>query len=285
MAGVLADVRRRPQLRGRGSGSFFFAPDGETIFACINGYSGPQIRRFWLDGRVRDATNGIAAPTKRVQLGVIDLSLDKKLIGVTSPEQGLAYVIDIDDLSKMRAFVCPRGVPCSLAFIEEDTMLAVGTDTGGIAVLRLDSGKPARAPLTQGTDKVTSMSYSPGRSLLVAGDANGALKAWNTKTFQEISIPKKHQAKIYSTAFSPNGRWLVTVGGTNRQESNQAGEIRIWDASTTAMDLKLRFTAHLGCVTCVRFSPDGETFATTGRDGKLLFWDVQELLEFAASQD
>ena len=42
---------------------------------------------------------------------------------------------------------------------------------------------------------------------------------------------------------------------------------------------------HYGSVTCGVFHPDGKTLITTGRDGKVHLWDVEELLKLAKKQE
>jgi len=45
-----------------------------------------------------------------------------------------------------------------------------------------------------------------------------------------------------------------------------------------ARKLLATFAAHYGSVMCAVFSPNGQSMATTGRDGKMHLWDVAELL-------
>ena len=60
------------------------------------------------------------------------------------------------------------------------------------------------------------------------------------------------------------------------------GDLCIWDVKQRK--LLVKFSAHYGCVTSANFSPDGKTLATTGRDGKMHLWDVEDLLEFGVHQ-
>ena len=61
------------------------------------------------------------------------------------------------------------------------------------------------------------------------------------------------------------------------------GEVCLWDVASRK--LLTKFTAHYGSVTCAVFSPDGKNLATTGRDGKMHLWDVEELLKSAKERE
>jgi WD40 repeat protein len=73
-------------------------------------------------------------------------------------------------------------------------------------------------------------------------------------------------------AFTPDGRWLASGGGTGRRE----GELILWDAATGQEVRRLRSEGNeLHLVTRVAFSPDGKTLASSdGETCKLRLWEV-----------
>ena len=84
--------------------------------------------------------------------------------------------------------------------------------------------------------------------------------------------------------FSPDGRLLVTAGGRLWDEwlqKRHVAEIRIWDVESH--DLMTAFAGHTEGVEDCEFSPDGKRLATSGFDGKVKVWDVQELLDYGAA--
>ncbi|MGE3313327.1 MAG: WD40 repeat domain-containing protein [Limisphaerales bacterium] len=73
-------------------------------------------------------------------------------------------------------------------------------------------------------------------------------------------------ASVERAVFSPDGRWLATVGGDT--------SIRLWQTSDWRKVRTLR--GHTDPVTAVDFSPDSHALATGARNGEVKLWSLDE---------
>ena len=85
-------------------------------------------------------------------------------------------------------------------------------------------------------------------------------------------VLKGHTDAIYSAAWSPDGKKVVTTGG------DQDGTVRIWDAETGKEKILVEHDngRRMGIVACAIFSPDGKRFLSAGTDDTTVrIWDTE----------
>ncbi len=75
----------------------------------------------------------------------------------------------------------------------------------------------------------------------------------------------RHPDKVYSVAFSPDGRYLVS-GSITRH-------LHLWELPAAAAPVTL--SGHTKFVWSASFSPDGKTIASASGDGAMFLWDVE----------
>jgi len=93
------------------------------------------------------------------------------------------------------------------------------------------------------------------------------ISIWNAKTGQMIAGPfKGHLNVVFSVAFSPDGKWVVSGSGD--------ATICIWDAETGQI-VAGPFEGHTDKVSSVAFSPDGKQVVSGSHDNTIRIWDVK----------
>ena len=111
-------------------------------------------------------------------------------------------------------------------------------------------------------DHGRAIDYSPDGKLIASGSERVLL--WDATTMTRIA-PLEYDSAVWSVAFSPNGRWLVSTHGD--------GAILIWDVINRELEANLR--EHSGGVRAIAFSPDGKRLASSSEDQSVILWNAE----------
>jgi WD40 repeat protein len=120
-------------------------------------------------------------------------------------------------------------------------------------------------------DHGRSVAYSPDGKLLATAAERVVL--WDVASMTKL-VPLEYESIVWSVAFSPDGRWLVSTHGD--------GSILIWDVANRELEANLR--QHSGGVRAIVFSPDGKRLATTSEDHSVILWDARGRKEAVFSE-
>src|SRR3954466_11748992 len=88
--------------------------------------------------------------------------------------------------------------------------------------------------------------------------------AWAQQSAEVVGTLEGHTDPVYTIAWSPDGKTLVTGGFDNT--------VRLWDAATRK-EIK-RFDGHTGLVLAVAPAPDGKRLLSGSLDKTAKIWQV-----------
>ena len=129
-----------------------------------------------------------------------------------------------------------------------------------------------RNRLSQHTQQVNAVAYSPNGMLMASGSDDGTLGLWRAdgELLQLImvdgDIEPVLRSRVTSVAFSPDSRTIAIAQST--------GKISFWSAKKGSEKKQaLRVVeAHSDWVSAIAYSPEGDRIATAGRDGFISIW-------------
>jgi WD40 repeat protein len=106
--------------------------------------------------------------------------------------------------------------------------------------------------------------YSPDGKTLLACDASGTFRAWDTLTGEDLRWYHGHSGRVHAVAFAPDGTTFFA--------GSSDGAIYQWE---TAKEKPLRWLeGHAKGVFALALSPDGKTLVSSGSDSTIRLWDV-----------
>jgi WD40 repeat protein/tetratricopeptide (TPR) repeat protein/tRNA A-37 threonylcarbamoyl transferase component Bud32 len=189
------------------------------------------------------------------------------------------------DLITLKAVLPQNDWLGAIAFSPDSkTFLVASKGVGGRAEVRFfdTATLQPRPPVIRLDGRLDGLALSPdGKRLLTGGKPAIGLRSgkgagieheadlWDVATGKRLVEPMRHPPRIWTTAFSPDGKTLLTTWGLTQP---MPGEGRLWDAATGK--LIGRPLAHEAVVHSAAFSSDGKRVLTGSMDNTARLWDA-----------
>ncbi len=150
------------------------------------------------------------------------------------------------------------------AALSPDGTRAVGVGIGGSREVTFSdlTQRVVLATYPVHQDHGRAAAYSPDGRLAVTGADDIVL--WEAAT-RTMLARLEHPSAVWSLAFSPDGRWLVSTHGD--------GAIMLWDVADRRRVAD--FGEHGAAVHAVAYSSDGKKIASASEDRSIIVWDAE----------
>lgn len=210
---------------------------------------------------------GMADPPTTLTGG---FSPDGKLIATAGPDGAVRFWDAAD--GEPRGKLLQTDAPIqAIAFSPDGRTLLTGCVDGNARLWDVATRQP-RGPLLKSRGHVHAVAFSPdGKIAATAGAVyhlnpktqkkeldGGEVRLWRVSTGDSAGSPLQHPAPVWSLAFSPKGRRLLT--------GSEDGSARLFLVATGERMAKLS-ARNGGNVTQVAFSPDGRHFLMADAGG------------------
>lgn len=154
-------------------------------------------------------------------------------------------------------------------------LIATGDATHVIKLYDRSTGKLIKE-LKGHTMDIEALAFTSNGFTLISGSDDGAIKAWDVKTGENIwTVEKTYGGGLHSLAISPDDKYIVSGG--------QSNDIHIRRLST---GIGVNYLdGHTDTVFGIAFSPDNKHFASCSEDQTIKYWKLEESDIYAPDDD
>ncbi|KAH7920541.1 WD40 repeat-like protein [Leucogyrophana mollusca] len=115
----------------------------------------------------------------------------------------------------------------SLVYSPDGRLLVTASWDESIRVWDAKTGVQVGKPILGHRDQVNCLSVTADGRRIASGGFHGAIRVWDLDTRQQVGDPFNADGRVFSVAFSPEGRYIISCGEDNA--------VYLWDTESLAI--------------------------------------------------
>lgn len=167
-------------------------------------------------------------------------------------------------------FVLPSAMqgPATVVYSRDGSVPATGMRDGSVLFWDATTRQPVLRPLHVGS-QVAGLAFNPRGDLLAVNSWSDTMQIYTFPALEPYGAPMQHQAIVWASVFSPDGRWIATKGFD--------GSSGLWDVHT-GRNLGAFIKQEPG-IHDAAFDPSGKRLLTGTLDpgpSSIFMWDLPD---------
>lgn len=200
------------------------------------------------------------------------ISHDNRLIAIGNKNETVLY--DIESKKELHRFDGSHFFNRNaVGFSPDNSIIAIGGGPGEVILCDVKTGEKLDTLDYPFVGEASSFVFSRDGSILVAR-YSGRIRIWDMHTRKQLYSTLVEKVMVVDIlALSPDGQILLTT----KWHHESGSQIQLWDVRAESKLINLQ--GHSEQIESMVFSHDSKVLATGGKDGSILLWDWEQILE------
>jgi WD40 repeat protein len=228
-----------------GKSNLFFSSGGDGMIVCWNTFNPhagsliAQVPNSVYALHYMPDSGRLIAGQNFSGIHLIDVQEKKEVGSIKFTD---SYIFDIKTSDRIIYAACGDG---SLVLLDK-------TNLSVVSRLKI-SQKSAR-----------TIAFNPSLGIYAIGFSDNSIVIFSFKKNKQLYTINAHQNSIFTMAFSPDGRYLLS--------GSRDAHLKIWDCENNFV-LHKSIVAHMFAINHIQFEENGDFFATCSMDKSIKIWD------------